>query len=80
MKGEGALPSHMEPRGLFLEQEDAAGRIQLVCGEGIDTLSKPDEPSALHIAGGLLWRDLLFRQDLNVKGPSMREVRVKWPD
>jgi hypothetical protein len=80
MKGEGALPSHMEPRGLFLEQEDAAGRIQLVCGEGIDPLPKPDEPSALHIASGPLWRDFLFRQDLNVKGNSMREARVEWPD
>jgi len=80
MKGEGALPSHMEPKGLFLEQEDAAGRIQLVRREGVDPLSKPDEPSALHIAGGLLWRDFLFRQGLNVKGRSMREARVEWPD
>ena len=80
MKGEGALPSHMEPRRLFLEQEDAVGRIQLVCGEGVDTLSKPDEPSALDVAGGLFGGDFLFRQDLNVKGPSMREVRVEWPD
>jgi hypothetical protein len=80
MKGEGALPSHMESGGFFMEQEDAAGGIQLVCGEGIDTLSKPDEPSALHIASGPLWRDFLFRQDLNVKGRSMREVCVECPD
>jgi len=80
MKGKGALPSNMESGGLFLKQEDAAGGIQLVRGEGIDTLSKPDEPSALHIAGGLLCRDFLFRQGLNVKGRSMREARVEWPD
>jgi hypothetical protein len=70
----------MEAGGLFLEEKDASGGSQLVCGEGIDPLPKPDEPSALDVAGGLLGGDFLILQDMNIKGCSMREARVEWLD
>jgi hypothetical protein len=80
MQGEGTLPTHMESSGLFLKQEDATGGIYFVRGECIDPLPKPEEPSALHIAGGLLGGDFLIRQDLNVKGDPTWKGCVERPD
>ncbi len=80
MQGEGTLPSHMEAGGLFLKQKDASGGRQLVRGEGIDPLPKPDEPSALDIAGGLLGGDFLIFQGMDVKRCSMREARMERSD
>ena len=80
VQGEGTLSPHMETGGLFLEEEDASGGSQLVRGEGIDPLPKPDEPSALDVAGGLLRGDFLILQDMNIKGCSMGETRMERPD
>jgi hypothetical protein len=80
MQGESTLPSHMEAGGLFLEKEDASGGIQFVRGEGIDPLPKPDEPSALDVAGGLFGGDSLIFQDMNVKRCSMRESCMERSD